>query len=149
MFDPIFSPARPTPSSMKDSVSAHWPRKGCEMSAPCPVWLSASMSSPCPCPGNGQAMSAESPRPWTVRIRVQSMSPEMSASCPRKSLPSPPTGNRPVRISPRSVHKLGRTMSALSPKRWLSQVRRLAAQCPFRGNDLSALRPIGVRTQST
>jgi len=146
VFHFIFSPmASPTPSLRKDSVSAKRSRNGRGMSAPCPAWLSASMSSPRPWAGNGQAMSVGSPQ--TVHVRVQSAS--ASSPCPRQCPPH-------VRKSPCIVRRLAfsesenvRTGYALSPQRRLICDRWLATQSPDGVLGMSALWPAGVRAKST
>ena len=145
-FNFIFSTtASPTPSLRKDSVSAKRSRNGRGMSAPCPAWLSASMSSPRPWAGNGQAMSVGSPQ--TVHVRVQSAS--ASSPCPRQCPPH-------VRKSPCIVRRLAfsesenvRTGYALSPQRRLICDRWLATQRPDGVLGMSALWPVGVRAKST
>jgi hypothetical protein len=146
----MFSPkASPTPSPAKYSVSAKWSRSERGMSAPCPAWLSPSMSSPCPWSGNEQAMSAGSPRPCPVRVCVLPMSLEMSTSDPQKSLHSPQTGAGHVRKSPQKFHKLDTSCPHSSPQRRLVDEHLPATKCPCRGPVMSALWPVSVRIKST
>ncbi len=150
----MFRPnARPTPSSLKDSASAKWSRSGRGMSAPCPAWLSPSMSSPCPWTGNEQAMSAGSPQKIRVRVQSASASSPCSWKCPhhvRKSLCAVRrlalATSEKVRIKSSSVDA---PCPCSSPQRRLDDEHWLATRCPFRGLGMSALWPAGVRIKST
>jgi hypothetical protein len=90
MFNPIISHASPTPSPVKDFLSAKWSRKGRGMSAPCPTGC------PRPCPVRVPAsvravsalMAAKVPGQstgWPSQVRKMSANSPQSIMCRRSS----------------------------------------------------------------